>query len=204
MAKKARADWKQDPAPEGFNPTKPHTVLSMDPGTGNFGFTVFKVKQVNDGIKFSIKGTGLVANTIKELKVHLQQQNRYFLDEMQQVIDEYGPFSLMTAERYQTRGIKGTTIECINVMLGGLLCRADTDFRLYPAVSWKAAAKKCFDLDALYEETKGQEKTPHELDSFLIGIYRFSLAAGIKPFEQFKDDDELDKLMFAFLNSDRI
>lgn len=201
---KARADWKQDPAPDGFNPKESHTILSMDPGTGNFGFTVFTAKLVNDKIRFNVQGTGLVANTIKELKVHLQKQNRYFLDEMQEVIDEYGPFSLMTAERYQTRGIKGTTIECINVMLGGLLYMADTDFRLYPAVSWKAAAKKCFDLEELYEETKGQNKTPHELDSFLIGIYRFSLAAGIKPFEQFKDEKQLDKLMFAFLESDKI
>jgi hypothetical protein len=201
MAKKKKTTWKEPLTPIGFNVKKKARVLSLDPGMVNFGFSVSEYWPKKQKVK--LIGTNLIANTIREPKVHLGTQKQLFQEEIQEIITEYGPFDLCIAERYQIRGIGGgTTIECINLMLGIVMCTVPADIRVITAATWKNAFNRTHDLDEVYTKF-GKTRTPHEFDAFCIGLYRLSQVYGLNQFS-FLTDKMLDKLIHRFLTTDRL
>lgn len=168
---------------------KPITILALDPGTHNFAASILRGCLRKDQLAVQIVGTKMIP-TIKDMKDAQSQHNR-FISEIVELYNDYG-FSYIVAERYQTRGIKGKTVECINLMLGIILNEfSDLDISFLTASTWKNRYNNNLDLNDLYEDLKEAEsdkkvvdrKTVHELDCSLLGVYRLCAAFGKPYFE---------------------
>lgn len=199
-SRRPSSKWREPLVPSGFDTFKSSRILSLDPGVNNFGIAVSEYCPKRN--KFSIVGTNLLQNTIREPKVHLQLQKQFFQEELKGLIRDYGPFDLCIAERYQSRSMGGNAIESINIMLGIILCTLTPDTRIITAATWKNAANRSFNLDDQYERIKKQ-RTPHELDALLIGIYRLSQVYGLKEFSFFNEKG-LNRFIQKFLKSAKI
>lgn len=169
----------------------PITVLSMDPGTTNYAASVLKFSASGDKLKTKIVGTRLVENTVKQPS-DLVREARAFRAEIMNLEHLYGPFDLVVAERFQSRGLKGLTIEGINMMLG-VLAVTYPNLHLYTASTWKNSfnRKRSPDnLKDLYEDLKiltkptpkAERPTVHELDCTLMGVYHACKHLGYDPF----------------------
>ncbi len=157
-------------------------VLGLDPGTTNFGWSVI---EVSDRLGVKVLGVGLVKNTIKGLTGNLEQDYRAFKDEIYSLLMEQRP-NVIVAERFMSRGMKGTTIEAVNIMIGGLMSisqeEGPDDTRLVTAAQWKNELNKVVNLETVYQTCK--PLTAHECDSMMIALYRASLVFGHLPFEK--------------------
>ncbi|AQQ46742.1 hypothetical protein KDW67_34435 [Burkholderia cenocepacia] len=103
-------------------------VLAIDPGTKNAGLAILQLDCTielgsDDGPPFalgsyewSIQRAGMLENPISDMK-RLAQHSAAFYAELSNLMIRYRPDGL-AAERFQTRGNGGTTIECVNAMLG--------------------------------------------------------------------------------------
>jgi hypothetical protein len=186
------------------------TVLSMDPGTTNFAASVLRVAPSGDVLKTKVIGSRLISNTIK-VPGDLQREARAFRSEVFSLEHMYGPFDLVVAERFQSRGLKGTTIESINMMLGVLAVMYDS-LTVYTAATWKNAFNRKFDLKDLYEVQKisnkpikkSERRTIHELDCTLMGVFHACKQLGYDPFHQFEGEDKLLKFFRHFDSSLRV
>lgn len=151
-------------------------ILSMDPGTTNYAWSVMRVGIIKGKFRIKLIASGILQNPIREpLKV--MEQAEAYEEEILSIEDTYGPFDAIIMERFQTRGLKGKTIESIGFMIGRMT--ACFDLTLYTAATWKNAFNRVNDLKDLYEDLKDQEQptkksrrfTIHELDCTLMGIY---------------------------------
>ena len=132
------------------------TVLSMDPGTTNYAASILKIAPSGEKLKVRVVGTRLVENTIK-VPADLVPESRAYISEIRHLEHLYGPFDLVVAERFQSRGLKGTTIEAINMMLGALAVTYP-QLTIYTASTWKNSFNRKFEnsnaLKELYEDLK--------------------------------------------------
>jgi hypothetical protein len=162
---------------------EPLTILALDPGSANFGWSVV---QVTGPAKFRVIATGMVQNTVRELKTDVMGQVNPFVKELQGYMDEFG-VNAVAIERYMTRGIGGTTIESVNFMIGVVmsLCyqRPRKRFLAIPASQWKNEFNRHSSLEQLYKDAP--TCTPHQLDSVGIGVYAGYFWYGLKPYESF-------------------
>lgn len=176
-------------------------VISADPGTKNFAITVASHKLVNGKMVSKILGTCMIDTTIKDLNSDVAASIARFEKTLRKIRKEYGP-SLAYVERFQSRGLKGTTIECINIMLG-IFVRVFSDLNptLLLASTWKNRLNKRFDLKELYKTSglmsKKSIKTVHELDSMFIGFYGFCREHKLPYFEMFNTDN-IDRFVEYF------
>jgi hypothetical protein len=124
-----------------------------------------------------------------------------------------GKFDLVVAERFQARGNKGPTIECISVMLAALL-------ELYPgktvfltASTWKNRVNRVFDLKAYYDDLKhaqvdvrpvSDRKTVHELDSSLMGLYAFYRHTKREYYTAFAKESAREHYLEMFLSCEKL
>lgn len=162
------------------------TMLSLDPGTANHGWAVLKVKRP---FKPEVLATGLIHNNINDLKGNIQDRAARYLSEIQAIIEQFDVDSI-AVERYMTRGLKGTTIECVNVMIGAIMGitwnKVDIGaerIMLMPASQWKNEWNRYSDLVAFYDKVK---VVAHQVDSVGIGLYAAAQYLGVKPFESIK------------------
>lgn len=149
------------------------TILSMDPGVTNYAASVIRAKRVDDKLKIKVLGTKMVKNTIRDIKSP-QAETEEFRKEIRDLYDKFD-CSYIVAERFQTRGIKGKTIESICMMLGVLATQfQDADIINLTASTWKNQYNRNLDLKDLYLDLKDKksDKEVHELDCTLMGIYR--------------------------------
>lgn len=179
-------------------------ILCLDPGTTNFGLSILRV----DGKKLSIEGSKTVNNLVKDM-TNPEPKYKAFKKELRAL----GKFDLVVAERFQARGNKGPTIECISLMLGALL-------ELYPgktifltASTWKNRVNKVFDLKEYYEDLKqaqapvrpiSDRKTVHELDSSLMGLYAFFRNTKQPYYASFASEKARYGYLKMFLNSTKL
>lgn len=151
-------------------------VLSLDPGKTNFGLTVVDT----DGRRIRVVHARIVKSPINDMK-DLDSVAKRFIAELRQIESDYGPFDAVCAERFQSRGGKGVTIEVVNVMLG-ILYMLWPNIGLYTAATWKNAfnrANPAYALNDVYSDfvdmvagiKKSNRHTVHELDAALQGIY---------------------------------
>mgnify|MGYP000632603437 CR=1 FL=1 len=114
-------------------------VMAHDPGSVNYGFAILEGQILDGKLKYRVRTNGLVPFTIKNLKdqdIRRKQRIKY-QKWCKNIIAEYGVERLI-GERYQTRGISGPTIECVNMMLGVLQTMKVPD-TLVTAATWKNA-----------------------------------------------------------------
>jgi hypothetical protein len=153
-------------------------ILAVDPGTHNFALAVLDVRKKNDTVAFRILEAKMVSNTITELKDGIDEQMRAFVREFRSSSLKYKPTDFI-CERFQSRGMKGLTIECVNMMIGVMVTRTTVPTRLVTASTWKNAFNRHASLQELYDET---DAVPHVVDAVCMGLYHAHGLYGLKPF----------------------
>jgi hypothetical protein len=155
-------------------------IFAHDPGSKNYGFSIVEGRLIDDRVKFDVLINGLCPCPINNLKDHRerQEQSRAFLEWATEMVDRWKPRGIY-GERYMTRGIKGPTVEAVNMMLGLLQSLGLPDAYI-PAAVWKnAVARHGIELKDEYRLCK---TAPHQLDASLIGVYALHQALGQKDF----------------------
>lgn len=157
------------------------TVLAHDPGKTNYGIAVVQGQAVRNKLQVKVLLTKKLRRPLKRLKdpEQLTAEVGAYLGEVGRLVEKYKP-DLMIFERFMSRGIKGTTIEVVNVMLGALHCTFKQTLVPIAAVTWKSQFKRRwkFDLDRAYKECKTE---PHLVDATLMGIYLLSKELDVAP-----------------------
>lgn len=183
-------------------------ILASDPGSVNYGISSILGTITNGQItNIEVLQVGLQYTTVKELKGKISISVQSYLNTVKEVYEKYttpGAKTRVILERYMTRGIKGTTIESVNIMIGASLCWFYTKGvpgRIIPASQWKnAIARAGIDLSFLYQEAK---KTlglpPHPVDAMCLGIYYLYMMTNTPPFHGLNHEI----LMFMLSNADK-
>ena len=149
-----------------------YRILAADPGTRNYGVACVGTK----GDKVEVVANSLLTNPITQLTAGYQNQRSLFRNELNQWFDLYDP-NIVIAERFQTRGNGGPTIELVssmNALLG--VIRAKLPVKYIPASQWKVAFNRRWGDDYLKGMYEDCLTTPHQLDAVLIGIYGLEYA----------------------------
>lgn len=145
-------------------------ILAHDPGFRNYGWCCidFSAGPKTVRPKIVVRECSQLQDMATEMKTRLREQLLSYLAEIQTHWIRHRP-QYFIAERYMTRGIKGMTVEVINVMLGSLVSRVKVPHVLVPASQWKNEVKRWgIDLDAVYAQTW---ITPHQIDACFMGLY---------------------------------
>lgn len=158
------------------------TYLALDPGTVNFGLAVVTgdYRKKKESFTYSLLASSMVEHTLYEIKDSPKQQINLFLKQIRKACRDYHVDAII-AERYQNRGIRGKTIEAVNMMLGSLLICNKLPVTLVTAAVWKNAANRQFSLNTWYAEVT-KPLTPHRLDAALIGLYGLQQEFALTPF----------------------
>lgn len=145
-------------------------ILSLDPGTANFGYAVIDIRHKGEKTSFRVLENGKCEHTVKTLKTGKTLREEMALHEywLGDLVARYSP-DAVAAERYMTRGINGPTVECVNIMLGMVFMLVPTPSKIMPAATWKnAVSRQGVDLKEQYKKTM---VTPHQVDAAMIGVY---------------------------------
>lgn len=183
-------------------------VLSCDPGTRNYATALTKGRLMSDGsVKIKIIGTSVLSSTFRDLKTSVSFSLKNFIAEIDAIVDQYGNPNEIIMERFQSRGMGGTTIECVNFMIGSMVYhfQDEADVRLVTAAQWKNRANARVD----YKNTPKAynlhrvitNKTEHELDAVMMGIYYIHQLFEKEDFECFSNPDRFKSFMEYFLES---
>lgn len=155
-------------------------VLALDPGTKNFGVFGGVLHGAVDmhGVKPVV--TTMLKNPLTSLTADVMGATSNFMIELDFLMDLVQP-DIVVIERFQTRGLMGTTVELVGFMLGliaGHINRRNSDhnlhtvFRPIVASQWKNAVNKKADLLEIYAKLDGPHQH-HRLDAFLMALYAF-------------------------------
>jgi hypothetical protein len=146
-------------------------ILACDPGTANFGIALVGLVKG----KPRVYANAVMMRPMNDLKKVNKQGSQFKLELAQWLSARPGG---IIAERFQTRGIGGTTIETVSCMLGILSCFG-LPMKAVVASQWKNEFKRRFgqDLKELYPTVS---VAPHQLDAALIGIYGLEQGMGTK------------------------
>lgn len=160
-----------------------------DPGSSNYGYGVVEATIRRDLVHIDIIEAGMWQDVVTNLTDHavkppkskrrkrdptamiapLSEQMEAFAAEWETVFTTY-EIEHITCERFQTRGIKGKTIEAVSMMNGALLMQAARHFITFDcitAATWKNQVNRYLRLEDLYR----LGLTPHTVDSCFIGIH---------------------------------
>lgn len=144
-------------------------ILAFDPGSVNMGISLVEIQK--DG-KPRIIANATMMNPIHDIPCFMSQQKE-FVNEVQSWIDRFHPRAIV-AERFQSRGLRGATVECVSMMLG-ILSMFELPTLFITASTWKNQYQKRFNVNLrdVYKEIK---TTPHQLDASLIGCFGLETA----------------------------
>lgn len=168
------------------------TLVGLDPGKNNFGFSVVKVK-FEPPFRYKVVTTGLVENVVYDLTKGIRFQSRPFKKEVSSLLRSNGA-DVLIAERYQNRGrMMGNTIELVNYMLGVMDSLRVQDYVVITASQWKNAFNRHYDLKEFYKEIP---LVPHRVDATLIALYGAHqyLDESSKQFDFLSDDKSVQTL----------
>lgn len=143
-------------------------LLSMDPGTDNFGFAALAF--VNK--KADIRRCGMLDETIKDLKdpATLAADASRYVKRFAWLLRKSKAHHV-GAERYVPRR-QGLSNESVNMMLGTAVSYASTiglETHVYLAATWKLRLKKVLDIELLYAACK--PVPDHVVDAVFIGLF---------------------------------
>jgi hypothetical protein len=148
-----------------------YRILSADPGTRNYGIACVGVI----GDKIDVVANSLLTNPMTSLTAEVMAQRNLYSAEVRQWFKLYDP-NLTIAERFQTRGNGGPTIELVSTMNALLGAVRRIPYKYIPASQWKVAFNRRWGDDYLKGMYADCLTTPHQLDSVLIGIYGLEYA----------------------------
>lgn len=177
-------------------------ILAMDPGTSSFAVSVVEVK-VGEKLSFRVEGSSMLdpqrlVNDMKDLRNQLNTFVEYLTPLMSEQFDGF------IIERFQARGNKGPTIECVSAMLSALVHNFQhiPDVTCITAGVWKNAYNLFGDLKETYEDHKDYRRDKsiphieiHQLDACLMGMYAASKLEGLKPFDFIRSTDIERRMM---------
>jgi Zn finger protein HypA/HybF involved in hydrogenase expression len=145
-------------------------VLSLDPGTSNFGVAVTKLYGNTAVIKSVPLESRMLVNTFSSINSHdLKYKKRLFLKEISSLIKKYKP-DIVVMERFQSRGFSVNSNEIVNIMISliiGLRSLRKINVKIVPPSGWKKRVNMVFNLKEEYKKISGT-LTPHQLDAMLI------------------------------------
>lgn len=180
-------------------------ILSMDPGTANFAVSVLHVRYDKDGFRFKVIGTAMLdpKKLLKDIKI-AHDQLGVFVEYVRPLFKLR--LDAFIAERFQSRGGKGPTIESVNMMLGAMDCLArDAEIESVSyctAGVWKNEFNRNGDLKEMYldlAEARKDKYRPHvkihQLDSELLGLYKACQLCDLKPFSFIKSRKHESRLL---------
>ena len=176
-------------------------IVSSDPGTANFGYSALKFR----GEKFRVLEIGQIFSEMRNLtgqerKVKptaadfanarrlgspldktqklvqpaFQESLTSFYAKASDLLEDYQPQEVVV-ERFQSRGLRGATIEAISMMIACISLKTvamDSQITLLVAVQWKRHVSDTFrHMDEIYPLTKVMGYTPHETDAVFMALY---------------------------------
>lgn len=169
-----------------LHPDYDELILAHDPGEKNFGYSVIHAQYNPHTLRMShtILECGQLTNTMKGFNRPPQVQLADFITEQEKLIAKWGIPTIYIGERFYSRGLKGSQIESINMMLGYLMRHFSerypkTSIQLTTSTRWKNACNLFFNLNQSYKVLR---TPPHEWDATLIGMYAADMKRKIKPF----------------------
>ena len=175
------SNLKSNKVSDGIN------ILSMDPGTSNFGVfggVLYGAKSLHR-VKASV--STMLRNPIKDLRDSEVAQEK-FRKEIKDLCLMTSP-DFIVMERFQARGLRGTTGELVSFMIGLIAGMLPSVRELLGkhitlvtpiASQWKNAVNRVITLDDLYSQLK--PKQYHRLDAALLGMSIFPVK---NPYEGF-------------------
>lgn len=178
------------------------TILSCDPGSRNFGWSILEGKKVTRNgrvkITFRILANGMCPCPISQVKgsKELKDAQKAYQDWILGLVKKYN-VDAICAERFMTRGLLGPLVEMVGIMIGiAMSCTGELPFKVFPAATWKNAVKrntgeKDF-LNSLYKKTK---VLPHQLDAALMGVWTLYQGYKQTDFKGLDLDTEINKLL---------
>lgn len=175
------------------------TVLGCDPGYRNFGFSVVQVARKGDGFVFRVKTCGMLKDTLKDMKGDVIPRIDLFKREIRSLCRKY-KVSAITAERFQSRGLRGLSAELVSGMIFLLTQVGQKDVNLITASQWKNQFNRAYGKGSLDEIYKVCRVEPHELDSVCIAIYGACARLGLPHFINM-DRNELLRRIHRATNS---
>lgn len=167
--RKANAEYELIPCKRSHD----WRILSTDPGTRNFGIACLGVKNN----KIDVVASALLTHPITLLTSGHQAQREAYEEELMRWITLYSPDAYI-AERFQTRGNGGPTIELVSTMNALLPTLVPKPYKYIVASQWKNDFNKRW-IDSDHDDYDTPLKalygtclaTPHQLDASLIGEY---------------------------------
>lgn len=166
------------------------TILGIDPGSVNAGYAVLLVRVKNKKVQYKLEECGKLDNLLKDLKKPHKKVLRAHVKEVKSLVTKYQVDYLLT-ERYMTRGIKGSTIEAVNQMLGALEIGLSQEITQIPAATWKNQVNRIFDLKDFYKSVRVE---PHEVDAVLQAMWLAGKKLDVNVLAIFKSKKNINQL----------
>lgn len=151
------------------------TVLGIDPGSVNAGYAVIRVRVKKNKLEYKLEECGKLSNLLKELKLPHKKELKAHVKEVKALVKKYGVDCIL-AERYMARGMKGSTIEAVNQMLGALEIGLAQEITQIPAATWKNQVNRKFDLKEFYKTVPVEA---HEVDAVFQAVWLAEKKLGI-------------------------
>lgn len=167
--------------------------LGVDPGSVNYAYGCVQFKLRHDSLFPKILSAGQLHWTIinltetavkppkskrkksipikEQLIPPFSKQLTLFEKDWRAQIRRYQP-DIWTVERFQARGLKGKTVECVSLMNGVLAAMARRNkisYTMITAAQWKNRVNAFDNLDKIYTEVS---LPPHIVDAVFISTYR--------------------------------
>lgn len=167
------------------------TILGIDIGTVNAGFGVVQFQVKKNKVAYKIHKCGLLQCLVKDLSVPHKRELKAHVREVKKLVKTYA-VDYVLEERYMTRGIKGSTVEAVNQMMGALDLSLKQEVTQIPAATWKNRVNKFFDLKFLYTQAY---VPPHEIDAVLQAFWLAEKKMGCEIIPQLTSWKEQERLL---------
>lgn len=176
----------------------PLNFVGSDPGDANYGYSVVAIEKKRK-LHVDILEVGMFTSVInnltdKESKPPKSKRrkrtpmvlNKPFPDQLQEYLDawddiigRYNPVKF-SSERFQARGLRGRSIECVSMMNAAMCTKAmlgGIAFEVFTAATWKNQVNKIETLDSIYAKT---DLPNHSVDACFITIHGALAEYGLK------------------------
>lgn len=166
------------------------TILGIDPGSVNAGYAIVRIRVKNSKVQYQLEECGKLKSLLKDLKRPHKKELRAHVKEVKALVKKYDAEYIL-AERYMTRGIKGSTIEAVNQMLGALEIGIPLEITQIPAATWKNQVNKVFDLKEFYGSVRVE---PHEIDAVFQAMWLAGKKLNVDVLKIFKKSKNINQL----------
>lgn len=155
------------------------TVLGLDPGSKNFGAALVSFDPANGRVQ--VERSAVLKSPVHDL-TRAGSEGKAFLSELGSWASRADG---IVAERFQSRGLRGATVECVSFMLGLTSAGFPTHpLMLLTASTWKNVLQRRFavDLKEIYHEYRF-DIAAHQIDSAFIAIYGLEKSLGMLDYQ---------------------